>query len=127
MVTVSIADGIHFLDADMGRDVLDDFNQEASRSQAFEILGQVPVDAQGFFTLDTFVYPLHRADEQTKLTFHTTQGESDRGDAQILLKQVQHQFPFAHEPDRAIQNQGTMGRERRQIAQYQPVVPSIEQ
>jgi hypothetical protein len=64
MVTVSIADGIHFLDADMGRDVLDDFNQETSRSQAFERLGQVPVDAQGFFTLDTFVYPLHRADEQ---------------------------------------------------------------
>lgn len=92
------------------------------RGRSLEVLGQVAVDVQRGFAVDALVDALHRADEQVQHAVRAAQGERQRGHAQVALEQVQHQLPFALEPDRPVQQQRAGRGIAGQVAQRQPLI-----
>ncbi|MNE68841.1 hypothetical protein D3C80_1645230 [compost metagenome] len=77
MVPVRVADRVNPGSAQRSGNALDGFDQKASGPQPFKVLGQVPVDTQGPFTVDAFVNALHRANEQAQSIRGARQGEGD--------------------------------------------------
>ncbi|MNH46008.1 hypothetical protein D3C79_1086290 [compost metagenome] len=69
MVTVDIPYRVDFSDTDIAGNVLDHFNQQASGAQAFEVLGDVPVDGQRPVALDAFMNALDGTYENAQFTF----------------------------------------------------------
>ncbi|MNR49406.1 hypothetical protein D3C85_1687740 [compost metagenome] len=77
MMSVGITNRINPASAQRSGNALDGFDQKASGPQPFKVLGQVPVDTQGPFTVDAFVNALHRANEQAQSIRGARQGEGD--------------------------------------------------
>ncbi|MNE50446.1 hypothetical protein D3C80_1450200 [compost metagenome] len=75
MVAVRIADGVDAHYPQCSGHALEGFQQKTSGAQAFEVLGQVPVDVQRRFAVDAFVNALDGANEQAQRTVLTAQGE----------------------------------------------------
>ncbi|MNY75384.1 hypothetical protein D3C86_2146440 [compost metagenome] len=67
MVTIDVPHRVDLADTDIAGNVLGHFNQEAPGAQAFEVLGDIPVDGQRPVALDAFMDALDGADKDAQL------------------------------------------------------------